>query len=58
MMTALIQIEHVSKFYYRGGETIRALDGISQGEFVAIMGPAGSGKLHTDEYHRLLGNFG
>ncbi|KRE64503.1 hypothetical protein [Paenibacillus sp. Soil750] len=39
-MTALIQIENVSKFYYMGGETIRALDDISldisQGEFVAM----------------------
>ncbi|NOU88319.1 ATP-binding cassette domain-containing protein [Paenibacillus sp. LMG 31460] len=44
----LIQIEHVSKYYVKGEETIRALDDISleinHCEFVAIMGPSGSGK--------------
>lgn len=45
---SLSQIDHVCKQYVMGGETIRALDGVSlaieQGEFVAIMGPSGSGK--------------
>ncbi len=63
----LIQLNHVSRHYRNGGETVKALDDVSldihAGEFVAIMGQSGSGKstlMHilgcldrpsTGEYH-------
>ena len=43
-----IQLEQLTKHYKRGGEVIRALDGvtldIAGGEFVAVVGRSGSGK--------------
>ena len=39
-----IRLEGLTKHYKRGGEIIRALDGIEKGEFVAVVGRSGSGK--------------
>ena len=47
-MSALVQIEHLAKAYWRGGQRVPVLTDISlsieQGDFTALMGPSGSGK--------------
>jgi putative ABC transport system ATP-binding protein len=44
----IVEIQHVSKSYRRGSQTVPVLDDItfdiSEGEFLALMGPSGSGK--------------
>ena len=48
MSDALISVDRLARHYQVGGETVRALDGVSfdirQGEWVAIVGQSGSGK--------------
>jgi putative ABC transport system ATP-binding protein len=43
-----IKLQNLTKYYKRGGEVIRALDGVTinidKGEFVAVVGRSGSGK--------------
>ncbi len=45
---ALIEVDHVTKRYRKGGETITPLDGVSldvaQGDFISLMGSSGTGK--------------
>ncbi len=44
----IIALDEICRYYYVGGETVKALDHISlsiyKNEFVAMMGPSGSGK--------------
>ncbi len=48
MNESMIELTQISKYFVKGPETIRAVDGISlivqQGDFIAIQGPSGSGK--------------
>ncbi len=56
----LLTLEHVSKHYKLGDQTIKALDDVSisiaAGEFVSIMGPSGSGKSTFLQVASLLAN--
>lgn len=48
MTEPLVAVENLKRRYLMGGETVRALDGVTttigRGEYVAVTGPSGSGK--------------
>ena len=47
----LVRVKDVEKVFHRGSEEIHVLSGlnleVSRGEFLALMGPSGSGKSST-----------
>lgn len=47
-MTAIVEVENLTKVYRKGAVEIRPLEGVSltveEGEFLCLMGPSGSGK--------------
>lgn len=52
----ILKVENLSKIYGKGETSVKAIDNISfsveEGEFVAIIGPSGSRKIHNASYFR------
>src|SRR6266487_1773681 len=48
MQDIIIEAHGLKRYYHRGSETVKALDGVDieirKGEIVSILGPSGSGK--------------
>ena len=53
-MREIISVKNLYKLYRVGDSVVRALDGVSfsvyEGEFCAIVGTSGSGKIDSFEY--------
>jgi aspartyl-tRNA(Asn)/glutamyl-tRNA(Gln) amidotransferase subunit C len=58
-MNEVIQISHLRKTFQLGTQVINALNDVSltihKNEYVALMGPSGSGKVYPNEHTRLSG---
>ena len=56
----VIRLKNVAKYYEMGDNVVKAVDGIDisieKGDFVAIMGPSGSGKCLSGETQLILDN--
>ena len=59
MSDNVIEIRNIIRDFKLGQETVHVLKGIDldikRGDYVAIMGPSGSGKIYLDEFTWLLG---
>ena len=48
MQDIIIEAHGLKRYYHRGSETVKALDGVDitihKGEIVSVLGPSGSGK--------------
>jgi putative ABC transport system ATP-binding protein len=57
MDNTILQLEGIRKSYFLGKQELPVLKGISmnisKNDYVALMGPSGSGKVYAHEYSRL-----
>ena len=55
----IIEIKDLNRYFGEGENRVHILKNVSlnieKGDFVAIIGQSGSGKIDLDEYHRMLG---
>lgn len=55
----ILRVENLTKIYGKGENQVVALDHVSfsveKGQFLAIVGPSGSGKFHTSAHFRRCG---
>ena len=55
----ILKVENLCKIYGTGDTQVRALDNVNfsveKGEFAAIIGPSGSGKIHPAPHSRRCG---